>query len=76
MPTPAPFVVYVPGYGGAQVPVFGGTDWSQYQPTVSPAPTVSAKPSLEPTLPPGVLSKEILATYYCGEWLENLLSLA
>lgn len=66
-PTPAPIVLYVPGYGGAQVPVFGGQDVTQFQPTVSPAPTVSSAPSIVPTLPPGVIAKEILASYYCGE---------
>jgi len=67
IPSPAPVVLTVPGFGGAQVPVFGGTDWSQFQPTVSPAPTASGKPSVEPTLPPGVVAKEMLSTYYCGK---------
>ena len=61
--------MYVPGYGGAKVPVFGGVDFAQLEPTVSPVPTVSIRPSLEPTLPPGVVAKEVLATYYCGiDW--------
>lgn len=66
-PTPQPFVVYVPGFNGAQVPVFGGTDYSQFEPTKSPSPTSSGQPSIDPTLPPGVVAKEMLATYYCGE---------
>ena len=70
-PTPAPIVLYVPGYGGAQVPIFGGTDWSQFQPTDSPAPSASGRPSVEPTLPPGVVAKEMLATYFCGELFER-----
>jgi len=63
-PTPAPYVVYVPGPGGAQVPVFGGIDYPHYQPTVSPGPTGSPVPTDAPTLPPGVIAKELLATYY------------
>ncbi|KAL7555041.1 hypothetical protein ACHAWF_018638, partial [Thalassiosira exigua] len=69
LPTPAPFAIYVPGPGGGRVPVFGGIDYSKYQPTISPAPTESAAPTIEPTLPPGVVAKELLATYYCGvDW--------
>ena len=63
-PTPAPYVVYVPRPGGAQVPVFGGIDYPHYQPTVSPGPTGSPVPTDAPTLPPGVIAKELLATYY------------
>ncbi len=62
-------MLYVPGYGGAKVPVFGGIDFSIFEPTKSPAPTLSIRPSLEPTIPPGVIAKEVLATYYCGvDW--------
>lgn len=69
VPTPSPSKLYVPGYGGAKVPVFGGVDFSMLEPTVSPAPTLSVRPSLEPTLPPGTIAKEVLATYYCGvDW--------
>ncbi len=71
-PTPVPIVLYVPGPGGAQVPVFGGTDYSLFQPTSSPGPTTSAPPTLEPSLPPGVVAKETLATYYCGESLKRM----
>ena len=50
-----------------QVPVFGGTDWSLFQPTLSPAPTASDKPSMEPTMPAGAIAKETMATYWCGK---------
>ncbi|KAL9188929.1 hypothetical protein ACHAXT_011419 [Thalassiosira profunda] len=66
-PSPAPMALYVPGYGGAQVPVFGGTDFSQFEPTVSPAPTTSGMPSEEPSRPPAAVAKETMATYYCGK---------
>lgn len=66
IPTPAPMVLFIPGPGGAQVPVFGGVDYSQYEPTKSPAPSSSSSPSVVPTLPPGVIAQEILASYYCG----------
>lgn len=66
-PTPVPITIYVPGPGGAQVPVFGGVDYSQFEPTVSPAPTASGEPTVSPTLPPGVVAREKLATYYCGK---------
>lgn len=66
-PTPAPVTVYyVPGPGGAQVPVFGGVDPELFKPTISPAPSASALPSLTPSLPPGVVYKQTMASYYCG----------
>jgi hypothetical protein len=60
---PTPVVQYVPGFGGAQVPVFGGVAWSLLQPSFSPAPSVSA----EPTGESGVLATDVLGTYFCGE---------
>jgi len=66
-PTPVPITIYVPGFNGNQVPVFGGTDWSQLQPTISPAPTISIPPSEAPTFPSGVIAKQTMATYFCGK---------
>jgi hypothetical protein len=66
-PTPAPIVIYVPGLNGAQVPVFGGINFEALQPTISPAPSSSSLPSVVPTLPPGVVSKQTMASYYCGK---------
>jgi hypothetical protein len=49
------------------VPVFGGINFDDFKPTVSPVPSSSAFPSLTPSLPPGVVSKQTMASYYCGE---------
>lgn len=65
-------MIYVPGLNGAQVPVFGGINFDALKPTVSPAPSSSLSPSLTPTLPPGVVSKQTMASYYCGESLAVL----
>lgn len=74
-PTPSPVTIYVPGPGGAQVPVFGGIDPELFKPTVSPAPSNSLLPSLTPSLPPGVISKQTMASYYCGKFpWSNLLA--
>ena len=56
--SPTLAVVYVPGYGGAQVPVFGGVNYTLMQPTSSPAPTGSGRPSVVPSLPPTVAARE------------------
>ena len=73
-PTVSPtLAVYVPGYGGAQVPVFGGVDYNLLQPTKSPAPTGSSKPSMVPSLPPAVAVKEKMASYFCGELYTKLI---
>lgn len=70
-PTQAPFAITVPGYGGAQVPVFGGQDWSQFQPTDSNSPSASAVPSTHPTVPSAVAAAEMAATYWCGkDWMD------
>ena len=64
MATAQPQVIHVPEFGGAQVPVYGGQNQTRFLPTRSPASTASAEPTAEPTLPPGVLAKELLATCY------------
>ncbi len=66
--TPTLAVVYVPGYGGAQVPVFGGVNYTLMQPTSSPAPTGSGQPSVAPSLPPAVAAREKMESYFCGEF--------
>jgi hypothetical protein len=71
--SPTLAVVYVPGYGGAQVPVFGGVNYTLMQPTSSPAPTVSDQPSAVPSLPPAVAAREKMATYFCGELCTKLI---
>ena len=58
MVSPTLAVVYVPGYGGAQVPVFGGVNYTLLQPTSSPAPTGSGRPSVVLLLPPAVAARE------------------
>jgi hypothetical protein len=72
-PTPAPIVIYVPGLNGAQVPVFGGVNVEDLKPTVSPAPSSTSLPSLVPSLPPGVVSKQTMASYYCGRLKLSIL---
>jgi hypothetical protein len=59
--------IFIPGPGGAQVPVFGGVNVEALQPTISPAPTTTSLPSSIPTLPPGVVTKQTMASYYCGK---------
>ncbi len=66
--SPTLAVVYVPGYGGAQVPVFGGVNYTLMQPTSSPAPTGSGQPSMAPSLPPAVAARDKMASYFCGEF--------
>lgn len=59
----------MPGPGGAQVPVFGGVDHTQFQPTISPVPTTTALPSIPPSLDPELVKKQTMASYYCGiDW--------
>ena len=71
MVSPTLAVVYVPGYGGAQVPVFGGVNYTLMQPTSSPAPTGSGRPSVVPSLPPAVAARGKRATYFCGkDWVD------
>ncbi len=60
-------VVYVPGYGGAQGPVFGGVNYTLMQPTSSPALTGSGQPSVVPSLPPAVAAREKMASNFCGK---------
>jgi hypothetical protein len=67
MVSPTIAVVYVPGYGGVQVPVFGGVNYTLMQPTLSPAPTGSGQPSVVPSLPPAVAAREKMASYFCGK---------
>jgi hypothetical protein len=64
IPTSAPTITvqYVPGFGGAQVPVFGGVDWSLLQPSISPVPSFSSQPIDEPA----VSASDLLGTYFCG----------
>jgi hypothetical protein len=67
MVSPTIAVVYVLGYGGVQVPVFGGVNYTLMQPTSSPAPTGSGQPSVVPLLPPAVSAREKMASYFCGK---------
>lgn len=66
VPTAVPTipVQYVPGFGGAQVPVFGGVDWSLLEPSISPVPSFSSQPIGEPE----VSASDMLGTYFCGGW--------
>lgn len=62
---------FVPGYGGALVPVFGGVNYTLLAPTSSPAPTISDVPSLIPSLPPEASHREKMASYFCGkDWAD------